>query len=69
MCRKHPDPDSFANIDAIQQRHLDFDWNVDFDKHIIDGSVTIDAVALQDGVSEFVCDKRYDNTTIRANDS
>jgi hypothetical protein len=46
-------------VHQILQRHLHFDWNVDFEKKIIDGSVTIDAEAVVDGVDVLICDNRY----------
>jgi leukotriene-A4 hydrolase len=54
----HGDPNSFSNVDKILQRHLHFDWTIGFETKTIDGSVTIDAEALVDGVDELVCDNR-----------
>lgn len=54
----YTDPHTFANFNQIQQRHIHFDWTVDFDRQVLDGSVTIEAEALEDGVSEFICDNR-----------
>lgn len=64
MCRKKSvagpsDPNSFSNVDQIHQRHLHFDWTVDFNSKTIDGFVTIDAEAVVDGVDALICDNRY----------
>ena len=48
------DPTSQANYLQIISEHLAFDWTLNFDKKIVQGSVTHTLRALEDDVKELM---------------
>jgi len=46
------DPTTQANYTEIHSTHVALDWDVDFDRKLISGSVTHDLTVLKDGVKE-----------------
>ncbi|KAI9593051.1 peptidase family M1-domain-containing protein [Syncephalis fuscata] len=50
------DPNSFANTDEIQTRHLHLDLNVDFSRKILAGTSRLSLQAVKEGVSTVTLD-------------
>lgn len=46
------DPTTQANYLEIATEHVFFDWNIDFDAHIIAGSATHTLIVKKDGVHQ-----------------
>jgi len=51
------DPSSFANVDGVWIKHMDLNLNVDFEKHILSGVVSMD-IGRRLGVGEMILDTR-----------
>eukprot|EP00027_Filamoeba_sp_ATCC50430_P011432 CAMPEP_0168552066 /NCGR_PEP_ID=MMETSP0413-20121227/6519_1 /TAXON_ID=136452 /ORGANISM="Filamoeba nolandi, Strain NC-AS-23-1" /LENGTH=610 /DNA_ID=CAMNT_0008582657 /DNA_START=35 /DNA_END=1867 /DNA_ORIENTATION=- len=52
------DPNSLANVDEVATKHININWNVDFDQHQLIGFVELTVEALKDGVHRVVVDTR-----------
>ncbi|KAI8056806.1 peptidase family M1-domain-containing protein [Syncephalis plumigaleata] len=52
------DPNSFANIDEIQTRHLHLDLDVDFERRILVGTSQLSLQTVKENVSTLVLDTR-----------
>lgn len=46
------DPSTQANYTQIASEHVHFDWNIDWTKQVIAGSVTHTLTVKEDGVQE-----------------
>ena len=57
------DPSSFANIQAIQARHLHLSLTADFDKKVLHGHVIHTLQVVQDGVAVLVLDSNQVDIT------
>eukprot|EP01137_Pigoraptor_chileana_P002980 Opistho-2@42537 len=53
-----PDPSSFANLDEIVSRHISLDVRVDFDRKVLNGSVTINVETVREGSNTLILDTR-----------
>ena len=47
----------FSTLDQFQTKSVHFDWNIDFDKKQITGSVTL-SCHIQDGTTQYILDTR-----------
>ena len=52
------DVHSFANPDEVVVRHLDLDWDVRFDRRVLDGTVTLHIERMADGAGRLRLDTR-----------
>ena len=52
------DSHSFANPEDVVVRHLDLDWNVRFDRRVLDGSVTLHIERIAKGADTLRLDTR-----------
>ncbi|CAG8783706.1 20121_t:CDS:2, partial [Racocetra fulgida] len=55
------DPSTLSNINEVKTTHIDINFNVDFERKIIDGLVTLKLVTLVDNVEKFILDTRHLN--------
>lgn len=46
------DPTTQSNYTEVYSTHITLDWNVDFDKAIVSGSVTHDLLVKKDGMDK-----------------
>ncbi|XP_071500890.1 leukotriene A-4 hydrolase-like [Diadema antillarum] len=56
MADKRSDPNSLSDPSKVTTKHLSIEWNVDFKRKILTGSVKLSLDVLQDGVSSVVLD-------------
>ena len=52
------DTHSFANPDEVVVRHLDLDWDVRFDRRVLDGTATLQIERMADGAGRLRLDTR-----------
>jgi len=57
------DVSTYSNIEQINTKLINFDWEIDFEKQMIKGRVDLTVVAMQDGINQ-VCLDTY-NLTIK----
>lgn len=53
------DPSSLSNLGEITTTHLHLNWNISFDKKVIEGDVVLDLKTLADNVDKVVLDSSY----------
>ncbi|CAG8625249.1 36576_t:CDS:10 [Racocetra persica] len=52
------DPNTLSNINEVKTTHIDLNFNVDFERKIIDALVTLKLVTLVDNVEQVILDTR-----------
>jgi len=47
-----PDPTTQSNYLQVYTTNVDFHWTLDFEKHLVEGSVTHTLLVREDGIEE-----------------
>ncbi|CAG8703730.1 14652_t:CDS:2, partial [Cetraspora pellucida] len=55
------DPNTLSNINEVKTTHLDLNFNVDFERKVLDSVVTLKLVTLVDNVEKVILDTSYLN--------